>query len=181
MNARAAIYTIKDIGFPTGLRLSVKGQHENFEIHQSGELQIRMDMGGSLGCCAGCLVVIQPTIAKAGERTCQQHSPCCARHLPPQDADWAERVARMGRAAGERRWPGATAIVLLAAAGRLYTANAGDCRAVLCSKVRVSAGVVAQGAETGLAHFATANSALQAQHCEPALGCGAELDGTAII
>lgn len=42
----------------------------------------------------------------------------------------------MGRAAGERRWPGATAIVLLLAAGRLYTANAGDCRAVLCSKVR---------------------------------------------
>ena len=43
----------------------------------------------------------------------------------------------MGRAAGERRWPGATAMVLLLSNGRLYTANAGDCRAVLCSQVRL--------------------------------------------
>lgn len=41
----------------------------------------------------------------------------------------------MGAAAGERPWPGATAIVLLLAGGRAYTANAGDCRAVLCSQV----------------------------------------------
>ncbi|CAL8468340.1 g7880 [Coccomyxa elongata] len=50
-----------------------------------------------------------------------------------QDEEWAERVGRMGwAAAGERPWPGCTAIVLLMHAGRLYVANAGDCRAVLC-------------------------------------------------
>ncbi len=54
-----------------------------------------------------------------------------------QDEEWAERVGRMGRAAaGERPWPGCTAIVLLVHAGRLYVANAGDCRAVLCRDVR---------------------------------------------
>jgi serine/threonine protein phosphatase PrpC len=57
--------------------------------------------------------------------------------LLPQEAAWAERVQRMGRAAGERRWPGATALVLLLSGGRLYAANAGDCRAVLCSQVRL--------------------------------------------
>ena len=43
----------------------------------------------------------------------------------------------MGAAAGERPWPGATAIVLLLTGGRVYAANAGDCRAVLCSQVRL--------------------------------------------
>jgi hypothetical protein len=56
---------------------------------------------------------------------------CCA-----QDEEWAERVGRMGAAAaGERPWPGCTAIVLLVHAGHLYVANAGDCRAVLCRQV----------------------------------------------
>ncbi|CAK0781962.1 hypothetical protein CVIRNUC_005517 [Coccomyxa viridis] len=49
-----------------------------------------------------------------------------------QDDAWAERKGRLGSAAGERPWPGATAIVLLLHAGRLYVSNAGDCRAVLC-------------------------------------------------
>lgn len=53
-----------------------------------------------------------------------------------QDVEWAERVGRMGAAAaGERPWPGCTAIVLLVHAGHLYVANAGDCRAVLCRQV----------------------------------------------
>ncbi len=39
-------------------------------------------------------------------------------------------------AAGERPWPGCTAIVILIHAGHLYVANAGDCRAVLCRQVR---------------------------------------------
>ncbi|CAL5221159.1 g3298 [Coccomyxa viridis] len=49
-----------------------------------------------------------------------------------QDKEWADRKGRLGSAAGERPWPGATAIALLVHAGRLHVANAGDCRAVLC-------------------------------------------------
>ncbi len=52
-----------------------------------------------------------------------------------QDKEWAERKGRLGSAAGERPWPGATAIALLVHAGRLHVANAGDCRAVLCRDV----------------------------------------------
>ena len=52
-----------------------------------------------------------------------------------QDKEWAERKGRLGSAAGERPWPGATAIVALLHAGRLHVANAGDCRAVLCREV----------------------------------------------
>lgn len=42
----------------------------------------------------------------------------------------------MGAAAGERPWPGCTAIVIFLYGSRLYVANAGDCRAVLCRGVR---------------------------------------------
>lgn len=42
------------------------------------------------------------------------------------------REARLGEGAGERHWPGATAIAALIVGGELWVANAGDCRGVLC-------------------------------------------------
>ena len=53
-----------------------------------------------------------------------------------QDKEWAERKGRLANAAGERPWPGATAIAVLVHAGHLHVANAGDCRTVLCREVR---------------------------------------------
>eukprot|EP00887_Chlorella_sp_A99_P004465 scaffold30.g4465.t1 len=49
------------------------------------------------------------------------------------DAEWEERVARMGAAAaGRRPYPGSTATIALLLPGRVVTANLGDSRAVLC-------------------------------------------------
>ena len=43
--------------------------------------------------------------------------------LSSQDDEWAERKGRLGSAAGERPWAGATAIVLLMHAGWLHVAD----------------------------------------------------------
>lgn len=56
-----------------------------------------------------------------------------------QDATWARRVAAVGSdAAGPRRFPGATAALVLVAGGLLAAANLGDSRAVLCRGGQVS-------------------------------------------
>lgn len=60
---------------------------------------------------------------------------CDAGFTAAQDAEWKARVQRMGpAAAGRRRYPGCTALALLQVGSMLVVANAGDCRAVLCSR-----------------------------------------------
>lgn len=57
-----------------------------------------------------------------------------------QDQQWQDQMKRMGAgAAGKRPWPGCTALAVLLKDDVMVVANAGDCRAVLCTAGRAQA------------------------------------------
>ncbi|KAL3150178.1 hypothetical protein ABBQ32_000038 [Trebouxia sp. C0010 RCD-2024] len=90
--------------------------------HVVEQLQASLAVSGLAEACADCFVSL--------DRSVRQQ----------QDLQWQDQVKRMGaRAAGKRSWPGCTALAVLVKGNVMVVANAGDCRAVLCTAGKAKA------------------------------------------